>query len=231
MSRWLVVLAVAFTALVSASSSATAAPQQCPSLAYTPMTGELIYGIQADGVACEETAALFGTDALNGRGAWYCDLQQRDAEGGLRCVRNDGARLAASYGDGCCDFDVTPTAQPYRPGFAALPDRGDRACPSFVVGRANSTAYDDLRLPAAGAVRKVPCARLRSLSRAVQSGKVRIPRGATRMAPAWGRPFPVKHRGERWRCRYQGIGSSGPTYAVSCTRGASGSVGARWTTG
>jgi hypothetical protein len=230
MSRWLVLLAVAFGSLVSAST-AGAAPQQCPSLAFTPMTEELIYGIQADGVDCDEATAFFGSARAGSEESWYCDVVEGRTDGGLRCVRKDGARLAATFGNGCCDFSVTPTVQPHQEGSVSLPDVGDRACASFVVGRANSTAYDEMRLPASGAVRKAPCARLRSLSRAFQGGKVRIPRGSTAMAPKWGRSFVVKHRAERWRCRYQGIGQSGPTYQVSCTRGATGSAGMRWRTG
>ncbi len=94
---------------------------------------------------------------------------------------------------------------------------GTRSCRKFIVGRANSTAYARMRLPARGSIiGKASCKMLVRVARGVQSGRHRVPRSALTRPGRYGRPFALRDSGKKWRCRYKRIGASGPTYAVSC---------------
>lgn len=101
-------------------------------------------------------------------------------------------------------------------------------CRRFIVGRANSTAYPHLRLPAHGVASGVSCATLRRIARGLNNGSYPIPPGVGAHAPHYGRAFSVLDRKRKWSCRLEQIGGSGPTYAVKCS---SGSARVRWHVG
>jgi len=105
---------------------------------------------------------------------------------------------------------------------------GSHKCARFIVGRANSTAYPHMQLPARGTASGASCATLRRIARGLNNGAYRVPSHAGAQAPAYGRPFKITDRGRQWRCRVQDIGLSGPTYAVKCT---SASAALRWQVG
>lgn len=112
------------------------------------------------------------------------------------------------------------------PATAAEPGN---ACARFIVGTANSTAYDDGGLPARGFARGDTCTTLKRIARNMQGGRIPIPQGSAYHArpPKFGRAFKIYDR-KTWMCRIQNRGASGPSYAVRCTRpGAS----LRWTAG
>lgn len=93
-------------------------------------------------------------------------------------------------------------------------------CARFIVGRADSSAYPDLQLPASGTALGSSCVILRRIARGLQTGTYRLPSTGFARAPEWGTPFVVRDVGQEWTCRFQSRGASGPTYAVRCNRGA-----------
>lgn len=103
-----------------------------------------------------------------------------------------------------------------------------RGCPGFIVGKANSTAYEDGKLPAKRAAAKgIQCSSLRGLARAFHRGTIEIPEGSM-SSGAWGDPFEIEYRGRQWNCEFWSIGLSGPSYKLRCTWG---DRQARWTVG
>ncbi|MCK9249481.1 MAG: hypothetical protein M0P31_10975 [Solirubrobacteraceae bacterium] len=92
-----------------------------------------------------------------------------------------------------------------------------RRCGRFIIGRANSTAYPGMRLPATGRVRNAACSTLRAIGRRIYRGRARIPRIA--VAPGWGRAGAVRVGRQTWRCAGQQRGGSGPTFGLRCSRG------------
>jgi hypothetical protein len=103
-----------------------------------------------------------------------------------------------------------------------------RNCPRFIVGKANSAAYDHHRLPARKAkVNRVSCKRMRKLARAFHSGELTLS-GRDNGPGRWRGAFPIEYDGLAWTCRYIWLGGSGPTYNVACRKG---SRRARWNVG
>lgn len=107
--------------------------------------------------------------------------------------------------------------EPKRSRRPASRDRA-RSCGRFVIGKANSTAYARLRLPARGSATSANCTTLRGIARRLHDGTYRLPASAFARAPEWGRPAPVRHAGVTWKCRVQNVGLSGPSYRVRCAR-------------
>jgi hypothetical protein len=91
-------------------------------------------------------------------------------------------------------------------------------CPQFVVGRADSSAYPRMQLPARGTATGVRCPNLKRVARGLYSGRYRIPASSSAQAPRWGDWFSVRNV-RLWSCQLQNRGLSGPTYAVRCASG------------
>lgn len=104
------------------------------------------------------------------------------------------------------------------PKLPRKPKPKSRRCGRFVIGKANSTAYARLRLPARGSVTSASCTTLRGIARRLHDGTYRLPSSAFARAPQWGIPAPVRHAGVTWNCRVQNVGMSGPSYRVRCAR-------------
>lgn len=231
----LIVLLLTLASALGATP-ATAATERCESLAFTPLSGELMYGIEADGLSCSDAHARLGRkDGLTARFGWSCLLvADAVAANEVLCRDRDGATLRTSFGEGCCDLERTPTFQPYRPGLSATPGPAQRSgvdqlCPDFVVGQANSTAYPKHRLPATGGIRGSTCDTLRTFARRMHRGRYEVRRSAR--APKWSADFAVRHAGRTWTCRFQSLGASGPSYSVRCRRGGAGGPRIAWTAG
>jgi hypothetical protein len=111
---------------------------------------------------------------------------------------------------------------------AASAASGFRTCGRFIVGRANSTAYPNMQLPARGRETGSSCVVLRRIARRIQAGTYRIPAWAWAPSPAFGAPFLIRDEGRDWACDVQNNGSSGPSYAVRCDRT---SARLSWSTG
>jgi hypothetical protein len=101
-------------------------------------------------------------------------------------------------------------------------------CPRFIVGKANSTAYPNMQLPARGRESSSSCATLHRIARRINSGAYRIPSWAWVASPAYGPPFLISDQRRAWACDVQNNGLSGPSYAVRCDRG---SARLLWSTG
>jgi hypothetical protein len=90
------------------------------------------------------------------------------------------------------------------------------ACPQFIVGQANSTAYPNQQLPARGRQVDSSCATLQRMARKIENGTYRIPAWAWVPAPAYGPPFLIRDRGRPWACDVQNNGLSGPSDTFRC---------------
>jgi hypothetical protein len=93
-----------------------------------------------------------------------------------------------------------------------------QSCPRFIVGKANSTAYPKMQLPARGRESGSSCATLHRIARRINNGTYRIPDWAWVASPAYGPPFLINDNGRAWACDVQNNGLSGPSYAVRCDR-------------
>jgi hypothetical protein len=89
-------------------------------------------------------------------------------------------------------------------------------CSRFIVGRANSTAYPNMQLPARGRESRSSCTTLDRVARRIHNGKYRVPTWAWVASPAYGPPFLISDEGHAWACDVQNNGLSGPSYAVRC---------------
>jgi hypothetical protein len=93
-----------------------------------------------------------------------------------------------------------------------------RSCPRFTVGRANSTAYPNMQLPARGRESGSSCSTLHRIARRINNGMYRIPGWGWVASPEYGPPFLISDEGYAWACDVQNNGLSGPSYAIRCDR-------------
>jgi hypothetical protein len=104
------------------------------------------------------------------------------------------------------------------PGLSVASTPTVRRCSQFIVGRANSSAYPNMQLPARGTATGVPCLTLRRIARRLQSGQYPVSAGSFARAPLWGHWFSLRDV-RLWQCQGQNRGASGPTYGVRCNNG------------
>src|SRR3954463_6229211 len=64
-----------------------------------------------------------------------------------------------------------------------------KTCGRFIVGRANSSAYRNFRLPARGTADGSSCVTLRRIARRLHTGRYKLPNRAFANAPKWGPVF------------------------------------------
>jgi hypothetical protein len=103
-----------------------------------------------------------------------------------------------------------------------------RSCARFIVGKANSTAYPHMQLPARGRESGSSCTTLHRVARRINNGTYRVPAWAWVASPAYGPPFLISDEGRAWACDVQNDGLSGPSYTVRCDNA---SARLSWSTG